>query len=337
RGWGTRPASVWPSASGTGCSRPCPRSTQSWSTTPAPPAAGILDHHRHVLNSLTSRTEGRKAASSCCNAARTGLWCTAQTGKVRAARSQEITMNYQYNEQFAAATRQFADAAARINHLALENAQKVFGLQLAALEENAEATFSFLGQAADVRDLDGLKTLFPKGVQIARENVERVISVGQEVLGATVKTNEAIAELARTQIESATAKAQDQAQGAVAAATKASKRRRSIPQTPATSPSQRRRRTARQPRLPGFFVSAACGYAWATARTGTRHGWSEGGDRARAAHGLGHRPPMAGRTADLPAAAAPGLRLRPVRIAAPLAISGFARTRLPRSPRPGPG
>ncbi len=123
-------------------------------------------------------------------------------------------MNYQYNEQFAAATRQFADAAARINHLALENAQKVFGLQLAALEENAEATFSFLGQAADV-----------KGVQIARENVERVISVGQEVLGATVKTNEAIAELARTQIESATAKAQDQAQGAVAAATKASKRR----------------------------------------------------------------------------------------------------------------
>jgi len=33
------------------------------------------------------------------------------------------------------------------------------------------------------------------------------------------------AELARTQIESATAKAQDQAQGAVAAATKASKRR----------------------------------------------------------------------------------------------------------------
>lgn len=134
-------------------------------------------------------------------------------------------MNYQYNEQFAAATRQFADAAARINHLALENAQKVFGMQLAAIEENTEATFSFLGQAADVRDLDGLKTLFPKGVQIARENVERVISVGQEVLGATVKTNEAIAELARTQIESATAKAQDQAQGAVAAATKASKRR----------------------------------------------------------------------------------------------------------------
>jgi len=134
-------------------------------------------------------------------------------------------MNYQYNEQFAAATRQFADTAARINQLTLENAQKVFGLQLAALEENADATFSFFGQAADVRDLDGLKTLFPKGVQVARENVERVISVGQEVLGATVKTNEAIAELARTQLETATAKAQAQAESAVAAAGKTAKRR----------------------------------------------------------------------------------------------------------------
>ena len=134
-------------------------------------------------------------------------------------------MNYQYNEQFAAATRQFADAAARINHLALENAQKVFGMQLAAIEENTEATFSFLGQAADVRDLDGLKTLFPKGVQVARENVERSVGVGQEVLGATVKANEAIAELARTQLESATAKAQAQAESVVASATKAGKRR----------------------------------------------------------------------------------------------------------------
>lgn len=134
-------------------------------------------------------------------------------------------MNYQYNEQFAAATRQFADTAARINHLALENAQKVFGLQLAALEENADATFSFFGQAADVRDLDGFKTLLPKGVQVARENVERVISVGQEVLGATVKTNEAIAELARAQLETATAKAQAQAESAVASAGKTAKRR----------------------------------------------------------------------------------------------------------------
>jgi hypothetical protein len=134
-------------------------------------------------------------------------------------------MNYQYNEQFAAATRQFADTAARINQLALENAHKVFGLNMATLEENAEATFAFFGAAADVRDFDGMKTLFPKGVQIARENVERTISASQEVLGSTVKTNEAIAELAKSQLESATVKAQAEAEKVVASATKTAKRR----------------------------------------------------------------------------------------------------------------
>ena len=126
-------------------------------------------------------------------------------------------MNYQYTDQFAAATRQFADTAARISHLTLDSAQKVFGLQLATLEENTEATFAFLGEVADVRDLDGLKTLFPKGVQVARENVERAIGTGQEVFGTTVKTNEAIAQIAKGQVEAAQAKAEEAVQTATRA------------------------------------------------------------------------------------------------------------------------
>jgi len=135
-------------------------------------------------------------------------------------------MSYQYNDQFAAATRQFADTAARISHLALDNAQKVFGLQLATLEESAEATFAFFGEATDVRDFDGLKTLFPKGVQVARENVERAISTGQEVFGTTVKTNEAIAQIAKSQIESATVQARAEAEKVVKSATKTATKRR---------------------------------------------------------------------------------------------------------------
>jgi hypothetical protein len=134
-------------------------------------------------------------------------------------------MNYQYNEQFAAATRQFADTAARINQLTLDNAKKAFGLQLGALSENAGAAFSFLSDAAEVRDFDGLKTLFPKGAQIARETAERNISVGQEVFGSTVKTNEAIAELAKAQLEAATVSVRSEAEKVVASATKAAKRR----------------------------------------------------------------------------------------------------------------
>ena len=134
-------------------------------------------------------------------------------------------MYQQFNEQFAKSTRQFADTTAQVSRLALENTEAVFGLQLAAIEQNMNATFAFWGELADVRDLDGLKTVWPKGVQIARENVERSISAGQEVFGSTVKTNEAIAELAKSQMESAAVKAQAEAEKVVASAAKTAKRR----------------------------------------------------------------------------------------------------------------
>ena len=112
-------------------------------------------------------------------------------------------MYAQFNEQFAAATRQFADTAARINRLALENAEAIVGLQLSAIEERATATFAFLGEAANVRDFDGAKNLFPRGAQIARENVERALTTGQDVFGRVVKVQDSIAQIARGQFEAA--------------------------------------------------------------------------------------------------------------------------------------
>ena len=126
----------------------------------------------------------------------------------------------QYNEQFANATRQFADAAAEASRLALANAQDIFGLQLAAVEKNATATFAYLGELAEVRDAEGLKAVLPKGVQVARENVERAISVGQEVVGRTIKANEAIGQVAKGQFEAATAQAKAEASVVVKAAKK---------------------------------------------------------------------------------------------------------------------
>lgn len=123
-------------------------------------------------------------------------------------------MNQQFNEQFAAATRQFADTAAQINRLALNNAQAVYGLQLAAIEERVNATFAFWGEAAETRDLDGLKTLLPKGVQVARESLERAVATSQDVLGRTVKTQEAIGELAKSQFEAVAQNAQATAETA---------------------------------------------------------------------------------------------------------------------------
>jgi hypothetical protein len=125
----------------------------------------------------------------------------------------------QFNDQFAAASRQIADTAAQINRLALDNATKAFGLQMAAFEQNVSATFAFFGEVADVRDADQLKTVWPKGLQIARENVERTLSTGQEVFGRTLKANEAIGQIAKAQFEAAT----EQAKGAAETVAKAAK------------------------------------------------------------------------------------------------------------------
>lgn len=124
----------------------------------------------------------------------------------------------QFNEQFAAASRQFADTAAQINRLALDSAAQVFGLQLATLERNANAAFAFLGEVADARDADQLKAVWPKGLQVARESIERSIDAGQEVVGRTLKAQEAIGQVAKAQFEAGTAQATDAAERVARAA-----------------------------------------------------------------------------------------------------------------------
>ncbi len=121
------------------------------------------------------------------------------------------------NEQFTATARQFADAAAQVNRLALSSAEKAIGLQLSTLEQNTNAAFAFWGELAEVRDVDGLKAVWPKGVQTARESIERSVSASQEAFGQVVATNEAIARIAKGQVEAAQAQAED----AVETATKA--------------------------------------------------------------------------------------------------------------------
>ena len=130
---------------------------------------------------------------------------------------------YQFNDQFTKATSRFADAAAQVNRLALENAEKAFGLQLAALEESTTATFAFWGELADVRDFDGLKSVLPKGAQIARANTERGIGVAQEVFANSVKTGEAIGALAKGQFEKAATQAKAEVEKVAKAAGKAAK------------------------------------------------------------------------------------------------------------------
>ena len=112
-------------------------------------------------------------------------------------------MYTQMNDQFASNTRQYADTAAQINRIALQNAERVFALNVETLQSNTNAAFAYFTKLLEVRDLNDLREVVPAGVQVARENIERAVAAGQEAYAATLKSNESIGQLAKGQFEQA--------------------------------------------------------------------------------------------------------------------------------------
>ncbi|ALS96515.1 phasin family protein [Xanthomonas oryzae] len=96
-------------------------------------------------------------------------------------------MSAQFENRF---TSQFASAAARANQLALET-----------LEQNINATSSFFGEFAQARDLGAYQTLWPKGLQVARDNLERLASVNQEVVGLGLKMSSELGQFTKQQFD----------------------------------------------------------------------------------------------------------------------------------------
>ena len=70
------------------------------------------------------------------------------------------------------------------------------------------------------RDFNALRNAMPTGIQVARENVERAVATGQEIYDLTAKTNEAITQIAKGEMEQVAAKAQAQAEKVVKTAAK---------------------------------------------------------------------------------------------------------------------
>ena len=112
-------------------------------------------------------------------------------------------MYEQINTQALAFSKTFADTAFKANSLYVEGFERITNLQLKALENRVAAAVEFWSEAAEVRDFDGLKTIFPKGVSLAKETTEKLYANGQEVFSLAVKTSEALGQLAKGSIESA--------------------------------------------------------------------------------------------------------------------------------------
>ena len=128
-------------------------------------------------------------------------------------------MSAQFADSFSSFTHQFAAAATRANRLALEGAETVFGVQVSTFEKNVDATAAYFNEVAGARDLDSYTTLLPKGLQVVKDNAERLVAAGQEVFGVTLKTSEALGQLAKSQVESAT----ESVQASVSKASKSAK------------------------------------------------------------------------------------------------------------------
>lgn len=108
-------------------------------------------------------------------------------------------MSAQFKD-FDAFGQQVASTAARLNKLALENAETAFGLGLKTLERNVGAVTEYIGELARARDLDSYTALWPKGLQVARDSAERIVAANEEVVGMTLKTGEALGELAKSHL-----------------------------------------------------------------------------------------------------------------------------------------
>lgn len=109
----------------------------------------------------------------------------------------------QLNSQMLAFGKHLTDTAFKAHSLTVEGMERIVEMNLKALEAQTNATLSFWTQAAEARDLDSLKSMWPKSVNLVKQSTENMYHNGQEVLGVSLKTSEALGELAKGTIEAA--------------------------------------------------------------------------------------------------------------------------------------
>ena len=110
-------------------------------------------------------------------------------------------MYEQMNSQFLSLGKNFADAAVKAQSVALASFESIAGLQLKAVENHVNASSAFWAEASEVRDFEGAKAIWPKGIQLAKESAEKLYATNQEVIGLTLKTTEQIGNLIKGSFE----------------------------------------------------------------------------------------------------------------------------------------
>ena len=109
-----------------------------------------------------------------------------------------------FNTQALALSKSLADTTFKAHTLALESLERMTSLHFKAIESRVTAAADFFSEASEARDFDDLKTIWPKGINLVKETAEKLYANSQEVFGITVKTSEALSQLAKGSFEHAT-------------------------------------------------------------------------------------------------------------------------------------
>lgn len=107
----------------------------------------------------------------------------------------------QINNQSMALGKSYADAFTQAQSLAMAGFERITELNLKTFEDRLKASVDFWSEVAEIRDMETAKTVFPKGVQLAKDSAEKIYANSQEVFGVSMKTSEAIGSLAKGSFE----------------------------------------------------------------------------------------------------------------------------------------
>ena len=112
-------------------------------------------------------------------------------------------MYEQASNQFLALSKQAAETFIKANAIAVEGFEKLIDIQLKTIEDRVKVATDLIGQAGEVRDLDGVRAAFPKSVNLVKDSAEKFYATSQEVTSVLVKTGEAYGQLFKGTVEAA--------------------------------------------------------------------------------------------------------------------------------------
>ena len=121
-------------------------------------------------------------------------------------------MYAQWQQQTLDLGKQFAEQSYKAQLTALRGLAEIQGLQVKALE--AKANLAFLTDSLEVREIEDVSALWPKGLDFARTSAEAAYEAGQQALGIAQKTAEQFGEMARNGVKAAANEAERNAKKA---------------------------------------------------------------------------------------------------------------------------